>query len=349
MDALAVVVMLLALLALAGVVTFFLWDYFKHKDDNDKNFQEAASRIEAEKEDRLSNLKFVVDQVNDVNTDIYMTMSSNLSNVDTATSRVEKVQTDMLSGIDKFLRFNSNVSISESPQVSLMNLPGTSTPDVQLIQHVTAVMGITATDLAPKNAVEFCNKNKTKCIRFPDNNGDTYITSLDNNKNVVVDAPLRVHGDLKMMSTVSGTTTSVEQATLSAVQNGVVLQTGKVGIGSSGFSNPSASLHIQSVQGQDAFKVSANASDAILVKADGELVTTKPISMRTNASDLSSVATFSIADSTGNPSAKVLKIKASRVEVDGDFSVAGNLEVTGSGRIQGAPIATSTQPPATTA
>lgn len=328
MEGIAVVVMLLALLALAGVVTFFLWDYYKHKDENVTSFKTTDSKIQAEQSDRLSNIKFVVDQVNNVNEDMYKNMSSNVEDVRTSTYKVSKKQDTLIEGVDKFLKFSSNISISNTPQMfSLMDLPGTAQPNVHLMQRVNAVMGLTVSDLSLSNVVEFCNPGKTKCIKFPNSDGDTYLTSLQNNKNVVVDAPLKITGDVKLMSPVSGTQTSVQQASISAIQNGMVFQTGNVGIGTNGFSNPSAALHIQSVTGNDAFKVSVNAGDAILVKADGELVTSKPIRMVTDMNNINNAATLSIVN--GPSGTNVLKIDSSKVEVTGDLSIAGNATVKG--------------------
>lgn len=328
MEGIAVVVMLLALLALAGVVTFFLWDYYKHKDDNVKEFKTTDSKIQAEQSDRLSNIKFVVDQVNSVNEDMYKNMSSNVDVLRTTTYNVSKKQDSLIGGVDKFLKFSSNISISSTPQMfSLMDLPGTAQPNVHLMQHVNAVMGLTVSDLSLSNIAEFCNPDKTKCIRFPNSDGDTYLTSLQNDKNVVVDAPLKVTGDVKLMSPVSGTQTTVQQGSISAVQNGMVFQTGNVGIGTNGFSNPTAALHIQSVAGKDAFKVSVNAGDAILVKADGELVTAKPIRMVSDMNNINNAATLSIVD--GPSGSKILKIDSNKVEVTGDLAVSGSATVKG--------------------
>jgi hypothetical protein len=340
MDAIAVVVMLLALLALAGVVAFFLYDYFKHKEQNDKSFEAAKKHVEAEKGDRVSNIKFVVDQVNEVNQDIYQTMTSNVDLLRQDATTLQQSQYNLQSGLDKFLRFSSNVptGMGGAP-VTLRDLPGTATPDVHLIRHVTAVMGITASDLGKDgNLVELCNPDRTRCIRFPDAKGDTYLTSLDASKNVVVDAPMHVTGEVKLMNTVSGTQTSIEQATLLGRDQSLLIQTGKVGIGSVGFAAPTASLHVQAFAGQDAFKVSANASDALLVSASGELVTTKPIHLRATPAG-GNMATLELAGGSN------LKITTAKVELDGDVQVKGNLtvekdlQITGMGRIGTTPIA----------
>lgn len=331
MDPFAVVVLLLAVIALVVVVVFFISDYLKHKDENTTDFKKANSRIDTEKSDRLSNLKFVVDQVNDVNTDIYQTMTSNVNMMGSNVDVVSTTQDKMVKGLDKFLQFSSNVSIATSPTVSLIDLPGTSQPDIKLIQHVNSVMGLTVSDLQKgKVTAEFCNKDNTRCIRFPDANGDTLLNTFEEGKNVVVDAPLKLKKDIRFSAS-----TGADQAALSGIPGGMIVNTGKVGIGSAGFTNPTATLHLKSANGQDAFKITA-ASDAILVKADGEIVTSRPISLRNNVNDTTNVATISIANGTNND--KVLQIQASEVAVKGNLNVSGNIAVNGTGTLGGKAI-----------
>ena len=71
MEGLAIIVMLLALLALIGVLVYIVRDYYVHKETNAADFGKTTSDIAAERTDRLGNLKYVVDQVNTVNDDIY--------------------------------------------------------------------------------------------------------------------------------------------------------------------------------------------------------------------------------------------------------------------------------------
>lgn len=336
MEVIAVVVMLVALLALAGVVAFFLYDYFKHKDDNTKSFSDASSRLEAEKTDRLSNIKFVVDQVNEVNTDIYKTMTSNVDTLKSDTLAISNSQSNLIQGIDKFLKFSSNYSLSQDPtaalpstNVSILDLPGTTTPNVQLIQHVTALMGVTATDLNPTNPVLLCNKDNTKCIRIPDNEGNLYLTPLTNDTsgNVIVDSTMHVKGDLKLFNNAQ------EKGAVLATPDGLVVQSSKVGVGAPGFGAPKASLHVQGSASQPIITVTpappttGTASDAILVTADGELVTSKPISLRSSVGDASTnVATISIAQ---NGATNVLKIASPKMELNGDVEITGAATVKG--------------------
>lgn len=324
MEAGAIIVMILALLALIGVVVFFVYDYLKHKDDNTKDFRDTSVRIDTEKKDRLSNLKFVVDQVNDVNNDIYTTMMSNVGRLESSQSNLSSVQTNMMGGLGTFLQFSSNSLDGTSHNVSLTDLPGTVAPNVSLIQHITAMMGLTVKDLdgPTSNVVKFCSKDDpNRCIHIPDYNGDVVLRGLANNGKVVVDSPLSVAGSVQLTS--SGATST--PVSLSTNGGSMVMQGQKIAMGPSGFTDPSAKLHIKTDAGLDALKVSLPASDAILITADGKLVTNQPIEMKRNLTDASTVATFSIAEA--DSTTPYLNLKTHRLRVEGDLAVTGTATV----------------------
>lgn len=317
--------MILALLALIGVVVFFVYDYLKHKDSNVKDFSETDVRIDTEHKDRLSNLKFVVDQVNDVNNDIYDTMMSNVNRMDVAQSNLSGIQSGMLGGLGTFLHFSSNSIDGTAHTLNLLDLPGTINPNVELMQHVTAMMGLTVKDLdgATGNTIKFCSKaDPTRCVEIPNDKGDVILKGMVDTGKVVVDAPMSVSGSVQLTKTGTPSTSPV---TLSTDGNSMFMQGQKLAIGT-GFTNPSAKLHIKTDTGVDALKVSLPAADAILVSADGSLVTTQPIMMKKNLADVNAVATFSIAtDSTTN--ADFLKLKTHRLDVEGDLSVSGTAKI----------------------
>jgi hypothetical protein len=323
----AIIVMILALLALIGVVVFFVYDYLKHKDSNAKDFTDTSTRIDTEKKDRLSNLKFVVDQVNDVNNDIYDTMMSNVGRLETSHSNLSGIQSGMLAGLGSFLQFSSNSIDGSSHTLNLLDLPGTINPNVELMQHVTAMMGLTVKDLdgATGNTVKFCSKaDPTRCVQIPDDKGDVILKGLVNTGKVVVDSPLSVSGSVQL--TKEGIP-SDSPVTLSTDGTSMFMQGQKLAIGT-GFTDPSAKLHIKTDTGVDALKVSLPAADAILVSADGSLVTTQPIMMKRNLADQNAVATLSIdTDSTNNTD--FLKVQTNRLHVQGDFSVSGSAKVAG--------------------
>lgn len=327
MDAVGIILVLVALMALAGVVVFFIYDYYKHKDNNDKDFKAANTKVDVEKSDRLSNLKFVVDQVNDVNADIYNTMSSNVLGLQSNITAMAETTSNVDAGVASFLQFTNNRFSANPAQLKITELPGAVDPDIQLIQHVSALMGITASDLNATNAAKFCNQDKSRCIQFPDTNGDTYLTSLNTNNNLVMDATTRFKGDMKLHD---GTG---DQATISAVTDGLVIKTGNVGIGTA-LSNPQASLHIETSATRPALRIGSGTSPAVLVDNLGNIATSKNIYLRTDPADATSaaVATFSI-DTAADNVTKILKVTANKVKVEGDLDVTGSVTIGGTGKI----------------
>jgi hypothetical protein len=326
MDAGALIVMILALLALIGVVFFLVYDYLKHKDSNIKDF-------DTEKKDRLSNLKFVVDQVNYVNNDIYDTVMSNVNRLDTSLSNINVTQSGMLDGIDTFLKFSSSNS-NGTFAVDLLDLPGAANPDVKLMQHMNVMMGLTVKDLdgTEGNVVEFCSRaDPTRCVQFPDADGNVVLKGLTTSGKVKVDSQMQLSSSLLLTGNSTGVAGSTPQTvSLSSSSDGTALllnnQQGNVAVGT--LTNPTAKLHVKADTGVPAFKVTTpNASEALLVSADGTLVTSQPILMKKNLTDQSAVATFSIERDSAN--ADYLKVLTHRLHVEGDLSVSGTATVNG--------------------
>lgn len=188
MELAVLLVMLLCVMALAGLVVYFIVDYQKYRKDVDKRFGTSDGKLSTEQVDRMSNVKYVVDQVNNVNNDIYTQVTSNVTKIDTAINN----QAQMLGSFASFLSFSSNTPASTSgAQVSLMNLPGSGNIDVNLMQRVNATMGLTAKDLSAQKNVKFCSQlDPTRCIQIPDANGNLYLTSMQNNasSSIIMDA-----------------------------------------------------------------------------------------------------------------------------------------------------------------
>ena len=354
MEGLAIIVMLLALLALIGVLVYIVRDYYVHKESNAADFGKTASDISAERTDRLGNLKYVVDQVNTVNDDIYATLAKsaadNTSNVTTLTGS----QGRLVSGLDSFVRFTSNESVfaggaggaqmlggaqagafgmgSPSPSFSIMNLPGTSGASPQLIQHTSFLSGLTARDLRAGASggaggvnAQFCapaiGGGAPRCIQFPNANGDTYLTPLADGRSILLDGPVLAQGALTFASSPPGTGGVASGPTLSSSgMNGADLNISAPGtsIGADTFA-PGAVLEVrgsESYGSQPLLRISTatNASEAILVAANGD-VSVSSLSLRAPGSATTS------ATLTADP--------AGGLKITGDVSVLGKLTVSG--------------------
>ena len=369
MDGLAIIVMLLALLGLIGVLVYVLRDYYVHKESNVSDFSKATSDIASERTDRLGNLKYIVDQVNTVNDDIYATLAKSAADSASNVTTLTGAQGRLVSGLDSFVRFTSNESVfagaggfsplggqqvpgsgafgsgAPSPSFSIMNLPGTAGASPQLIQHTSFLSGITARDLRAGSAAtaQFCAPAATpggapRCIQFPNSDGDTYLTPLADGKSILLDGPVQARGQLTFASAESGSGGVAVGPSLSSSGANVAalnISASATSIGAAPFA-PGAVLEVRgspSDGAQPLLRVSTatNASEAILVAANGD-VSVSSLSLRAPGSAMSS------ATLTADP--------AGGLKITGDLSVLGKLTVSGgiNGTLATPPEAPKTSP-----
>jgi hypothetical protein len=220
------VLLLFLILAVAGVVTYLGVTFKKDLVNAQDSWKKVDDKVASETNDRLANVTYVVDQVNHVNGSIYKATMSNQSSIGSLNSSVTdqmgkmaatttglRTDVDVLkNGFNTFLSFSSSATPG-APSVAFGDLPGATSPDVRLIKHVTSTMGLTAKDLSANgNTVNMCGTgpNSSKCIKFPDANGNTYLTTLEGNGKIVLDAPTKVNGDLGLAGDWSVTSTDAQ-------------------------------------------------------------------------------------------------------------------------------------------
>lgn len=356
MEGLAIIVMLLALLALIGVLVYIVRDYYVHKETNAADFGKTTSDIAAERTDRLGNLKYVVDQVNTVNDDIYATLAKSASDSASNVTTLTGAQGRLVSGLDSFVRFTSNESVftsgaggaqmlggaqagafgmgSPSPSFSIMNLPGTSGASPQLIQHTSFLSGLTARDLRAGASggaggvnAQFCAPPTTaggepRCIQFPNANGDTYLTPLADGKSIMLDGPVQARGRLTFSA--DGSQGG------GGVAAGPSLSSSGADVGALNIAAAATSI------GADAF-----VPGAVLEVRGSASSATQPllrISTATNASEAIlvaangdvSVSSLSLrAPGSATSSATLTADPAGGLKITGDVSVLGKLTVSG--------------------
>ena len=200
---------MLIVLGLVSVVSYFVYVYLQDKDALTAQINSTNVQLANEQSNRLSNIKYVVDQVNTVNSDISTQFSSSnsaifksLSDENTEiTANLNKHNTEF-SGLNKSITgLQSNVSTNTNnissmtagfgnyitfgnPQgtnaYNLLNLPSSPPANMNLMTHVNMLMGMTAQNLSPVGGsnINFCygpdNKN---CTSFPNEKGDTVISA----------------------------------------------------------------------------------------------------------------------------------------------------------------------------
>ena len=175
----AVIVVLMLTMVLAVGVLVYLWVTMRKQLMDTKTkidqtttavanttAQETAlnNQLITEAATRQATYSNIVGQVNNVNdlihgaisqnardvqaTSIYFNsgLSSNVTAINSNLSKIQQQQNSINSGLGKFMSFKQNADGS-GPPVLLADLPGVAHPDVQLIQHVTATMGMKVNDL----------------------------------------------------------------------------------------------------------------------------------------------------------------------------------------------------------
>ena len=137
MDVLAIIIMIIIVLGLVGVISYFVYVYLQDKDSLTAQINSTNITVANEQSNRLSNIKYVVDQVNTVNSDIATQFSSNLnihntkftglnksvtrlqSNVNTNTQNINSINT----GFGQYIKFGNP---QETNGYNLLNLPSSS-------------------------------------------------------------------------------------------------------------------------------------------------------------------------------------------------------------------------------
>jgi hypothetical protein len=315
MGTVSFIIIISAIIAIAGVIIYFIRDYIQYKTQVNTQFSVTQSQVNAEKTDRVANLKYVVDQINNVNDDISTTVDTTTNTQIQLAQELDKSQANYLSGLGSAFGFTDNSGAA----VSIPNLPGSAQPNMQLLTNVTATMGLTAKDLQPGgNTVKLCSKtNPNKCIQFPDQSGNTYLTDmgngaviLDGQKGTTITNGVNLTGGLNLNAqSGSGSTPS---GAINPGPNQMVLQSAKVGVGN--ITTPGATLHVQS----------KNAGDSVLqlTSSNGQTLT------NVGSDGTITIYAGSAIAGTITPTATGLKITTNTLEVEGNLTVRNDLKVT---------------------
>lgn len=210
---------LLAILSLVGISIYFYMDFDKHKTSNEVDFKKAETDLSKEKSDRLSNLSFVIDQVNAVNKDIkttydlanatqdnkLMTYGSNISVMNTSLTGMGTSMAMFnasLTGLSTKVNgietgFGSLLSLKDgSTSVPLSTLSSVASPNIDLIKNISVLSGMTIKDVQTSKQFKVCGGVPERCVSFPDAQGNTYLTGFGKDASVVLDAPVEAKQDI---------------------------------------------------------------------------------------------------------------------------------------------------------
>jgi len=197
----AIIFTLLIVLGTAGAL-IFLWMQFKdHKTDMEVDVKAAAAKAEeankqvaSESANRLGNIKYVVDQVNTVNEDIWNTYNTLASSNAASLTTLKSSQESIMTGVDRFFKFSPDNATQRSLYQANALLSANDKPRLDMIQSTSFISGLTAKDLVggTSNVARFCAPNNGPCIQFPDASGDTFLKALVDGRGIVMDSPVKV-------------------------------------------------------------------------------------------------------------------------------------------------------------
>jgi len=205
-----IIVMIILVLGIIGFTIYFFVDYYKHKETNVKDFEKVDTSLKTEKEDRLGNLKYVVDQVNTTNQTMDTEYVKRFDTLEDGLEASVNKYNAFESGFGSIIRTRNSASNVNLEITKLSTLPAT---DIDLIKHVSMLGGVTIKDLnttSPTMKMKICGAGSDgRCIQFPNNEGDTYLTSLTPTKSIVFDAPIKAYNEFSLYNNVGVGTTSV--------------------------------------------------------------------------------------------------------------------------------------------
>ena len=212
MGLLEIAIVMLVILGLIGVIIYFVYVYTEDKNTIDMQLSATSQQINDEQVNRLSNIKYVVDQVNSVNSDIAKQFASSnavmlksigneqrkintnialqQNNYKTLTNSIGRIQSNIIgnsSNIDKinymvagFGNYITYGQPSGTNSYNLMNLPSSPPANMNLMTQVNLLMGMTARNLSPSGSsnINFCyGPDSRTCTSFPNAAGDTVISA----------------------------------------------------------------------------------------------------------------------------------------------------------------------------
>lgn len=234
---------LLAILSLVGISIYFYLDFDKHKISNQADFKKAETDLSKEKSDRLSNLSFVIDQVNAVNKDIKKTYdqanAAQDATLKTYGSNISSIQTSLtgmgtsmamynatLTGLSTQVNgietgFGSILSLKDgTTNVPLSRVSSVTSPNIDLIKNVSVLSGMTIKDVKDTKPFKICGGTPERCVSFPDAQGNTYLTGFGATSALVLDGPVEAKQDIvlqgKLYKMVNGQKVEIQLNPVSA-------------------------------------------------------------------------------------------------------------------------------------
>jgi hypothetical protein len=181
------------------------------------------------------------------------------------------------------MKFKSAINDPAANNVSLfsLNLPGSVAPDIHLMKHITMINGMTINDIGSNEYIDnvmFCSRGPNpRCIKFPDQDGNTVLTSLKSGSRIILDGDSDLQGVFNLKSSglqygnINGITSTTGTDMQISSSNNMIFKPigGKVGISTTA---PTATLHVESLSAvNDGLRISCANGKNVYVDKDGTL------------------------------------------------------------------------------
>lgn len=354
MESAAGFILIVLILIILGAGSYFAYDYLKYKNTLEDQLATTQKNIEAnkaglvdEQKKRLSNLKFVVDQINTTNEDIYKTFTCNVTDTRTATTSLDTRQAQIIASLGSLMRFSTGGAAGAAgSNVELINLPGAPTANMELLRRVSTVNGMNFNELKQDTTVKFCgqalNGAAARCIQFPRADGKTVFTNLVPNQAMMMDGDVEFSSNISLQNTNGGVIESTSSSKPLSLRSNKFVQIGnQLNLGDSAgalaAATPSSYMSIQTETAttKDAIQVSSPTQPkALQVDATGRLLFNNgrhSIAQESGADGALLVNTNGIKIQT-NPSSnnQAINLTGNAVSVRGDnITLTGNVNVVG--------------------
>jgi hypothetical protein len=199
-----------------------------------------------------------------------------------------------------------------------MDIPGSVTPDLNLLKHVNSLAGFTFKDLDYGNdakRVKICgNDDPLKCIEIPDQSGDVLLTNIFNGKGIKMNGATSMNAPLAF-NNAAGIQGARIMAGDAATAPGAFVETTKLGVGPTKAA-PTGLLHLMSgaADTMDPLKISVGPNDVLKIDKEGT-VFAKRIELQSSG----------VTKGVVVPVSDGIKITATNLFVDGNIKATGTV------------------------
>lgn len=359
MESAAGFIVVLLILLILGAGGYFAYDYVKYKatlEDQlattQKNIQSNQSALVDEQKKRLSNMKYVVDQINTTNEDIYNTFSSNVTDTRTATTTLNEQQAKILNGLGSVMKFSTGASVAGGTacNIDLLALPGSPTANIELLRRVNTINGMDFNQLKKETNVKFCGQSlngaNARCIEFPRSDGKTVFTNLVNDQKMLMDGHVEFSSNIWMMNDDGASLIGTSSTKPLSIRSNKFVQIGnQLNVGDStaalAETTPSSYMSIRTEPSvaKDALQISTPTSAKVLrVDSNGRLVFNDgrhsifqngDQSLQINTNGLVVQTNTSVPGQAISLTGGAVSVTGETITLNGNVNVVGTLKVGG--------------------